>query len=93
VTNSCSHSDDGRPTPSNHQRRKRLSAGNEVKEGEYPYVVFLKAMFRPNILSEINCQERICTGTLVHKRFVLTTAYCVFGASRTKVSTTGPAVG
>lgn len=85
----CSYSDDGRPTPSNYQRSKRLYAGDEVKEGQFPYVVFLKTI-RSNY--DKTCKERLCTGTLVHERFVLTTSYCVMkqNGNKVKVSTTAP---
>lgn len=61
-----------------HPRTKRLFNGTETANDAFPYIVFLKSLLRDNENAKDKCQERLCTGTLIHERFVLTTKYCVY---------------
>lgn len=74
---------------SSNQRHKRLYNGKEIKDDDFPYIVFLKSMLKTPNTSDNDCTEKMCTGTLVHERFVLTLKSCVDhvkNASEIKVS-------
>lgn len=63
---------------SQHIRHKRVFGGTVAEEGKFPYIVFLKAVVHPEpITAPLRCSEKICTGTLIHTRFVLTITSCV----------------
>lgn len=57
----------------NHTRPKRVLNGTVIKNEMFSYVVFLKSVH----YKEYFCQEKLCTGTLIHPRFVLTTYSCI----------------
>lgn len=67
----------------NHFRPKRVYAGSDVKDDQFPYVVFIKSFpsNKNNKSSDpVECKEQLCTGTLVHTRFALTLLSCVVSA-------------
>lgn len=60
----------------NHSRYKRVYNGEKLSDGKFPYVVFLKYLDHPKRMSD-PCIEKVCTGTLVHRRYVLTLNSCL----------------
>lgn len=53
-----------------HHRHNRIYGGDDVKEAEFPYVVYLRA----NLMS--------CSGSLISNKFVLTAAHCLMYLSK-----------
>lgn len=60
-----------------HLRYKRLYEGTEASDDPSQSVVFLKTAIKNINNSGNECFERMCTGTLIHKRFVLTANRCI----------------
>lgn len=60
-----------------HDRSKRMSGGVEAALEKFPYVVFLKTKVSSNEFYKNTCNEKLCTGTLIHARLVLTQLNCV----------------
>lgn len=61
-------------------RSKRVYKGSDVKDGQYPFVVFIRSSLSDiteNSTDQVDCREQVCTGTLVHARFALTLLSCV----------------
>lgn len=61
-------------------RSKRVYKGSDVKDGQFPFVVFIKSLLgnkTENSTDQVDCREQICTGTLIHARFALTLLSCV----------------
>jgi len=65
---------DQSPDDGQHRLNKRFYKGKEVSDNQYPYIVFLKS-FLYN--SDADCVQKMCTGTLIHPRFVITLNNCV----------------
>jgi len=65
----------------NHLRQKRLYDGLEADDKQFPFIVFLKILINDtDVIDEVTleaCVIKYCTGTLIHRRFVLTSNYCV----------------
>lgn len=54
-----------------------MSAGAEAAIDKFPYIVFLKTKVDSSEFYKDTCNEKLCTGTLIHARLVLTQLNCV----------------
>lgn len=61
----------------NHLRYRRVSGGSEVVDDKFPYVVHIRTKSPTSSLNHGPCLEKLCTGTLIHPRLVLTHSNCI----------------
>lgn len=70
-------------------RNKRDNANkneNEIKDGQFPYLVFLYSLTNYETFNvSSKCMPIMCSGTLIHQRFVLTHRLCIEDTFGTKI--------
>lgn len=61
----------------NHFRYKRMSGGSEVVSDKFPFIVHIRTKIPSTKINKGPCYEKLCTGTLIHPKLVLTHFNCL----------------